>query len=86
MADDKTLEAIEDLRQLLHLSQEASQRLKHDIPSDNFPDAYQLHKTIRSLRKVVEQLRQNLDPSATELTMQFFEADMLSSSDSMAGL
>ena len=85
MSDEKLLQAVEELRLFLEHSQDAASRLKQEVPSSEFPTAYQLGKNIRELRKVVDSLRAQLIPNGQEYTMQIFESDRLSGSDSMIG-
>jgi len=85
MSEEKLLQAMEELRLFLEHSQDAAARLKQEIPSEGFPAAFQLGKNIRELRKAVDNMRAQLIPDIQECTMQIFESDHLSGSDSIVG-
>ncbi len=86
MSEDKALEAIDELRQLLKLSDEAAQRLKQDIPANEFPNAYKVNKAIRTIRKAVNQLRKHIEPDSTDYSIEITGHDMpVNNSDSFIG-
>jgi hypothetical protein len=79
--------AIQLLQQQLHDAHEAVQRLKRDVPSENFPTAYEMSRTIRDLRKTVELLRAQLNDETMELNIDFsLFNDQRTSSESSASL
>ncbi|MGD8483394.1 MAG: hypothetical protein PVJ63_05820 [Thioalkalispiraceae bacterium] len=78
---DPSMAAIEDLRKLLYLSDDAANRLKLDIPSDRFPLAYKVSRSIRKLRQELEQLRQAMGDDEFEIDFNAIAKDLISSSD-----
>jgi hypothetical protein len=79
--------AIQVLQQQLHDAHEAVQRLKRDVPSENFPTAYEMSRTIRDLRKTVELLRAQLNDETMELNIDFsLFNDQRTSSESSASI
>jgi len=78
---DPSIEAIDDLRKLLRLSDDAANRIKLDIPSDLFPLAYKVSRSIRKLRKELEDLRQSIGDDEFEIDLNVIAKDLISSSD-----
>jgi len=79
--------AIQVLQQQLHDAHEAVQRLKRDVPSENFPTAYEMSRTIRDLRKTVELLRAQLNDETMKLNIDFsLFNDQRTSSESSASI
>lgn len=76
-----SVDAIDDLQQLLHLSDDAANRLKLDIPSDRFPVAYKVSRSIRKLRKELELLRQTMGDEKFDIDFNTLTKDLFSSSD-----
>ena len=85
---DRAIAAIRELQQLLRESYDAALRLKRDIPSENFPTAFEMSRTIRDLYKMVELLRAQLNDESIELDIDFslFTSDQLHSSESSASI
>lgn len=83
--DDKslenTIEALNDLNQLLHLSHDAALRLKQNVPGQDFPTAYKLAKKLKVLQDAVEALQGHMDPRITPLPGSKLPEDLISSSD-----
>ena len=79
----QSVAAIDDLRELLHLSDDVANRLKMDIPGDRFPVAYRVSRSIRKLRKELELLRQTMGDDDFEIDFTAFSKDLISSSDSI---
>lgn len=74
MADynkDRAKAAINALQQQLHDAHNAVQRLKRDIPSEHFPTAYELSRSLCELRKTVELLYTQLNDESVELDIDF---------------
>jgi hypothetical protein len=68
---DRAKAVINELQQQLRDAHEAVQRLKRDIPSENFPTAYEMSRTIRDLRKTVELLCAQLNDETLQLDIDF---------------
>jgi hypothetical protein len=68
---DRAKAAINELQQQLRDAYDAVLRLKRDVPSENFPTAYEMSHTIRDLRKAVELLRTQLNDETVELDIDF---------------
>jgi len=84
---DRAKAAIQALQQQLHDAYDAVQRLKRDVPSENFPTAYEMSRTIRDLRKTVELLRAQLTDETMELDIDFsLFHDQLNCSESSASI
>ena len=84
---DRAKAAIIELQQQLRDAHDAVQRLKRDVPSENFPTAYEMSRTIRDLRKTVELLRAQLNDETMQLDIDFsLFNEQLSSSESSASL
>jgi hypothetical protein len=84
---DRAKAAINELQQQLHDAYDAVQRLKRDVPSENFPAAYEMSRTIRDLRKTVELLRAQLTDETMELDIDFsLFNEPLTSSESSASI
>ena len=84
---DRAKAAINELQQQLRDAYEVVLRLKRDIPSENFPTAYEMSRTIRELRKTVELLRAQLNDETMELDIDFsLFNEPLTSSESSASL
>ncbi|MDH3949344.1 MAG: hypothetical protein OEU74_10340 [Gammaproteobacteria bacterium] len=85
---DRAIAAINELQQQLRDAYGAVLRLKRDIPSEQFPTAYELSRTIRDLRKAVEYLRAELNNQTMEfeLDISLFGPDRLDSSESSASI
>jgi len=84
---DRAKAAINELQQQLRDAYEMVLRLKRDIPSENFPTAYEMSRTIRELRKTVELLRAQLNDETMELDIDFsLFNEPLTSSESSASL
>lgn len=84
---DRAKAAINELQRQLHDAYDAVQRLKRDIPSEHFPDAYEMSHAIRDLRKTVELLRAQLNDETMELDIDFSLFDKrLDSSESSASI
>lgn len=78
---------INELQQQLRDAHEAVQRLKRDIPSENFPTAYEMSRTIRDLRKTVELLYAQLNDETLQLDIDFsLFSNQLNSSESSASI
>ena len=77
-----------ELQQLLRDSFGAAQQLKRDIPSEQFPAAYEISKKIRELRKTLEYLSAELNDETMEmdLDLSIFGPDRLDSSESSASI
>ena len=84
---DRAKAAINELQQQLRDAYDAVLRLKRDIPSENFPTAYEMSHTIRDLRKTVELLRAQLSDETVELDIDFsLFNNKLTSSESSASI
>ena len=85
---DRAKAAINELQQQLRDAYSAVLRLKRDIPSEQFPTAYELSRTIRDLRKAVEYLRAELNNQTMEFEhdLSLFGPDRLDSSESSASI
>jgi len=84
---DRAKTAINELQQQLRDAYDAVQRLKRDVPSENFPTAYEMSRTIRDLRKSVELLRAQLNDETMALDIDFsLFTEQPSSSESSASL
>lgn len=84
---DRAKAAINELQQQLRDASDAVLRLKRDIPSDNFPAAYEMSRTIRDLRKTVELLRAQLHDETMEIDIDFsLFNEQLTSSESSASI
>jgi len=84
---DRAKAAINELKQQLRDAYDAVLRLKRDVPSENFPTAYEMSRTIRELRKSVELLRAQLNDETMELDIDFsLFNEPLTSSESSASL
>ena len=84
---DRAKAAINELQQQLRDAYDAVLRLKRDIPSENFPTAYEMSRTIRELRKTVELLRAQLNDETMELDIDFsLFNEPLTSSESSASI
>ena len=84
---DRAKAAINELQQQLRDAYDAVLRLKRDVPSENFPTAYEMSRTIRELRKSVELLRAQLNDETMELDIDFsLFNEPLTSSESSASL
>ena len=84
---DRAKAAINELQQQLRDAHDAVLRLKRDVPSENFPAAYEMSRTIRELRKMVELLRTQLNDETMELDIDFsLFNEQLTSSESSASL
>ena len=84
---DRAKAAINELQQQLRDAYEMVLRLKRDIPSENFPTAYEMSRTIRELRKTVELLRAQLNDETMELDIDFsLFNEPLTSSESSASI
>ena len=84
---DRAKAAINELQQQLRDAYDAVLRLKRDVPSENFPTAYEMSRTIRELRKTVELLRAQLNDETMELDIDFsLFNEPLTSSESSASL
>ena len=84
---DRAKAAIIELQQQLRDAHDAVQRLKRDVPSENFPTAYEMSRTIRDLRKTVELLRAQLTDETMELDIDFsLFNNKLTSSESSASI
>jgi chromosome segregation ATPase len=84
---DRAKAAIKELQQQLHDASDAVQRLKRDIPSEHFPQAYEMSRTIRDLRKTIAQLSAQLNDETMELDIDFSLFDQrLDCSESSASL
>jgi CRISPR/Cas system-associated protein Cas10 (large subunit of type III CRISPR-Cas system) len=84
-----TNNALAELRELLSESYEVTLRLKRDVPSEAFPNAYQLSQTVRELRKLVEDLHRQLNEDTVaefDFSLNLIRPDMLNSSDSSANI
>ena len=68
---DRAKAVIKELQQQLRDAHEAVQHLKRDIPSENFPTAYEMSRTIRDLRKTVELLSAQLNDETLQLDIDF---------------
>jgi hypothetical protein len=87
--DQATTENIAELRKLLHETYHVALRLKRDIPSEKFSTAYELSRTIRELRKTVEELRAHYHGHSLELEIDLSLLsghELLSSSESSASI
>jgi hypothetical protein len=87
--DQATTENIAELRELLHETYRVALRLKRDIPSEKFSTAYELSRTIRELRKTVEELRAHYHDNSLELEIDLSLLsgnELLSSSESSASI
>lgn len=84
---DRAKAAINELQLQLRDAYDAVLRLKRDIPSQNFPAAFEMSRTIRDLRKTVELLRAQLNDETMELDLDssLFN-DRLNSSESSASI
>ena len=80
-SSDPSIAAIDDLRQLLHQSDDAANRIKLDIPSDQFPLAYKVSRSIRKLRQELEELRGSMKDEEFEIDLNTIAKDLISSSD-----
>ena len=80
--------AVIALQKLLRDSFGAAQQLKRDIPSEQFPAAYEISKKIRELRKAIEYLSAELNEETLEmdLDLSIFGPDRLDSSESTASI
>jgi hypothetical protein len=84
---DRAKAAIKELQQQLRDAYDAVLRLKRDVPSENFPTAYEMSRIIRDLRKTVELLRAQLNDETMELDIDFsLFNEPLTSSESSASL
>jgi len=84
---DRAKAAINELQQQLRDAYDAVLRLKRDVPSENFPTAYEMSRTIRELRKTVELLRTQMNDETMELDIDFsLFNEPLTSSESSASL
>lgn len=80
---------IAELRELLHETYRVALRLKRDIPSEKFSTAYELSRTLRELRKTVEELRVYYRDNSLELEIDLSllsSHELLSSSESSASI
>ncbi len=68
---DRARAAIKELQQQLHDASDAVQRLKRDIPGEHFPEAYEISRIIRDLRKAITQLNAQLNDETMELDIDF---------------
>ena len=68
---DRAKTAITELQQQLHAAHDAVQRLRRDIPSEDFPTAYEMSHSIRELRKTVALLSAQLNDETVELDIDF---------------
>ena len=68
---DRAKAAVNELQRQLHEAYDTVLRLKRDIPSEHFPDAYEMSRAIRDLRKTVELLRAQLNDDTMELDIDF---------------
>ena len=80
--------AVIALQKLLRDSFGAAQQLKRDIPSEQFPAAYEISNKIRELRKAVEYLNAELNDETLEidLDLSIFGQDRLDSLESSASI
>ncbi len=85
---ERAKKAIEELQQQLHDAYDAVQRLKLDIPGEHFPEAYEISRTIRDLRKTIAQLNAQLNDETMELDIDFnlFNNEQIDRSESSASL
>lgn len=68
---DRAKAAITELQRQLHDAYDAVQCLKRDIPGEHFPEAYEISRTIRDLRKTIAQLNAQLNDQTMELDIDF---------------
>ena len=80
-SEQRAQQAIDDLSYLLQLSDNAAQRLKQDIASENFPLAYKLSKSIHMLCEAVQDLKDNTDSHVLDVNFQSGHHTLLNSSD-----
>lgn len=80
---EKTIEALNDLTQLLHLSHDAALRLKQNVPGQDFPTAYKLAKNLQVLQDAVDAMQNHMDPRVSSLPGTEPLKGLISSSDQL---